>query len=214
MRSSAWLLLPGLLARAGLVHGQAVSCPPLDTAAGWARTSRAWSTEANLQWSNDSLRRVLLALRDRDQAARVDFGSRVSDTMYVRQLTTLDSVLAAEMSGILDRFGLPTRSMVGPTGSDAAMVIVQHSWPLQERVLALARAVRPGEISPEKLGMLEDRVLVHRGEPQRSEPSSRSNPTGSSGLLRCRTREVSTTAERLPECRRSRNTCVCWKMPG
>ena len=77
------------------------------------------------------------------------------------------STLAAEMSLILDRFGLPTRSMVGPIGSDAAMLIVQHSWSLQERVLALAHATAPGEISPEKLGMLEDRVLAHLGKPQR-----------------------------------------------
>jgi hypothetical protein len=57
--------------------------------------------------------------------------------------------------------------MVGPAGSDAAMLIVQHSWPLQERVLALAKAMAPGEVSLEKLGMLEDRVLVHQGKAQR-----------------------------------------------
>jgi hypothetical protein len=71
------------------------------------------------------------------------------------------------MEVILERFGLPTRSMVGPAGSDAAMLIVQHNWPLQEHVLALAQAAPPGQISPEKLGMLEDRVLVHQGKPQR-----------------------------------------------
>ncbi len=71
------------------------------------------------------------------------------------------------MTVILDRFGLPTRAMVGPKGSDAAMLIVQHSWPLQERVLQLARVTQPGQISGEKLGMLEDRVLVHQGKPQR-----------------------------------------------
>jgi hypothetical protein len=47
------------------------------------------------------------------------------------------------------------------------MSIVQHNWPLQERVLALAKSLPPGQISPEKLGMLEDRVLVHRDQPQR-----------------------------------------------
>jgi hypothetical protein len=149
------------------VDGQTSPCPPIDTAAVWAKNSRAWSNETGLRWRNDSLRRALLALRDRDQAPRAEFGARVGDTLYARQLMRLDSILGAEMGRILDRFGLPTRSMVGAAGSDAAMLIVQHSGPLQERVLALARAAPEGEVSPEKLGMLEDRVLVHRGHPQR-----------------------------------------------
>jgi len=149
------------------VSGQASRCSPLDTTALWARANRAWSNERGLRWSNDSLRRVLLTLRDRDQAPRAEFGARVGDTLYGRQLMNVDSTLAAEMEVILGRFGLPTRSMVGPAGSDAAMLIVQHNWPLQERVLALAKAMPRGEISPEKLGMLEDRVLVHQGKPQR-----------------------------------------------
>jgi len=160
------VLLLGLLTPFGHAAGQSAPCS-LDTTAAWAQASRAWSNETGLRWSHDSLRRVLLTLRDRDQAPRAEFGARVGDTLYVRQMLSLDSTLAAEMGVILDRYGLPTRSMVGPAGSDAAMLIVQHSWPLQERVLALATAMPPGEVSPEKLGMLEDRVLVHRGKPQR-----------------------------------------------
>jgi hypothetical protein len=142
-------------------------CPTVDTTAAWVQVSRAWATETGLRWSNDSLRGVLLSMRDRDQAPRADFGARVGDTLYVRQLMRLDSILATEMAVILDRFGLPTRAMVGPAGADAAMLIVQHSWPLQERVLALAQALPAGQVAPEKLGMLEDRVLVHQGKPQR-----------------------------------------------
>jgi hypothetical protein len=164
---SRLVLLLGLLAPCSNAAGQSPLCPPLDTTAAWAQASRAWSNESGLRWSNDSLRRVLLALRDRDQAQRGDFGARVGDTLYARRLMSLDSTLGAEMEVILERFGLPTRSMVGPAGSDAAMLIVQHNWPLQEHVLALAQAAPPGQISPEKLGMLEDRVLVHQGKPQR-----------------------------------------------
>jgi hypothetical protein len=161
------ILLLAVLAPLHQLAGQEPPCQPLDSTADWARTSRAWSNEAGLNWTNDSLRGVLLAMRDRDQAARVEFGARVGDTLYVRQLMALDSTLGAGMAVILTRFGLPTRSMVGAAGSDAAMLIVQHSWALQERVLALTKALEPGQISLEKLGMLEDRVLVHQGEPQR-----------------------------------------------
>jgi hypothetical protein len=172
------VLLLGLVAPFRHTAGQASPCPPLDTAAAWARASRLWSNETGVRWSNDSLRRVLLTLRDRDQAPRAEFGARVGDTLYGRQLMRLDSTLAAEMRVLLDRFGLPTRSMVGPAGSDAAMLIVQHSWPLQERVLAMAKAMPPGQISPEKLGMLEDRVLVHQGTPQRFGTQFTAGPDG------------------------------------
>ena len=171
-------LLLGFLALARTVPGQTSPCAPPDTTAAWARVSRAWSTETGLRWSNDSLRRVLLAMRDRDQAARAEFGARVGDTLYARRLMSLDSTLAAGMEVILGRFGLPTRSMVGAAGSDAAMLIVQHNWSLQERVLALARAVPQGEVSHEKLGMLEDRVLVHQGKPQRFGTQFNAGPDG------------------------------------
>lgn len=161
------LLLLGLAAPFRGVTGQVSPCPPLDTTAAWVRINRAWANEAGLHWRNDSLRQVLLALRDRDQQARVQFGARIQDTLYVRQLMSHDSTLAAQIEIILDQFGLPTRSLVGPAGSDAAMLVVQHNWSLQERVLALAQAAAPGEVSPEKLAMLEDRILVHQGKPQR-----------------------------------------------
>ncbi|MEX2284140.1 MAG: DUF6624 domain-containing protein [Gemmatimonadota bacterium] len=143
------------------------SCPPLDTAAAWARVNRGWANEAGLRWSNDSLRRVLLDLRERDQAARVEFAARATDTLYIRTLMARDSALSAQMTVILDRFGLPTRAMVGAKGSDAALLIVQHSASLQARVFQLARAAQPGQISAERLAMLEDRVLVQQGKPQR-----------------------------------------------
>lgn len=174
----ALLLLLGSLVPVRRAAGQASPCPPFDTTAAWARASRSWTNERGVRWSNDSLRRVLLTMRDQDQAPRAEFGARFGDTLYARKLMSLDSSLAAQMSGMLDRFGLPTRAMVGPAGSDAAMLIVQHSWPLQERVLSLAQALPRGEISPEKLGMLEDRVLVHRGKPQRYGTQFTAGPDG------------------------------------
>lgn len=165
-RLAFMVLLVASLGPARRGVGQSLPCA-IDTTAAWASVSRTWSNERGVRWSNDSLRLVLLAMQARDQSAREEFGQRVGDTLYGRKLIDLDSALAAEMTSILDRYGLPTRDLVGPAGSDAAMLIVQHSWSLQERVLESARAVLPGQISPEKLAMLEDRVLVHRGEPQR-----------------------------------------------
>jgi len=164
--AAALFLLLGPFVSLHEAAGQA-PCPPPDTSASWAHASRSWSNEGGLRWSNDPLRHVLLTMLEQDQTARAEFGTRFADTLYGQRLMKLDSSLAAELSVILDRFGLPTRDMVGPAGSDAAMLIVQHNWPLQERVLTLARDLPPNQISPEKLAMLEDRVLVHQGKPQR-----------------------------------------------
>jgi Family of unknown function (DUF6624) len=71
-----------------------------------------------------------------------------------------------QVAAILDRGGLPTRLLVGAEGSDAFMLIVQHNWLLQERVLALARRAPQGSLSPQALAMLEDRVLEHQGKRQ------------------------------------------------
>ena len=106
-------------------------------------------------------------MQDRDQGIRASFASRLGDSLYVREMARVDSTLAAQMVAILERFGLPTRAMVGPAGTDAAMLVVQHNSPLQERVLALAKTLPAGQISPEKMAMLEDRVLVRQGKPQR-----------------------------------------------
>jgi hypothetical protein len=151
----------------GRLDGQQTRCPPLDSTAAWARVNRSWSNEIGQTWSNDSLRQVLLAMAARDQEARRDFGAQATDTAYGRRLMALDSTLADQMTEILAVYGLPTRALVGAAGADAAMLVVQHNWPLQERVLDAARAVPAGQISPQALAMLEDRVLVHQGKRQR-----------------------------------------------
>jgi len=143
------------------------SCPPLDSTAAWARVNQAWSREVGKPWTNDSLREVLLRLAERDQTARDSFAARLNDSAYVHRLRFLDSSLAVELTHILTRFGLPTRTLVGAAGSDAAMLIVQHNAELQQPVLALALALPATEVSPQALAMLEDRVLTHAGKPQR-----------------------------------------------
>jgi hypothetical protein len=165
-----WLLILALgvpLSPAPQQLSRHPACAPLDSTAAWARVNRMWSNETGLHWSNDSLRQVLIALADRDQAARQNFGARIGDSVYARQLMALDSGLGLAMTGILATYGLPTRSLVGAKGADAAMLIVQHNWDLQKNVLALARRIPPGQISPQALAMLEDRVASHSGNRQR-----------------------------------------------
>jgi hypothetical protein len=93
----------------------------VDSQAPWAVVSRTWSHESGSTWSNHSLRRVLLALERKDQEARRDFGARATDSTYGRELLELDERTSAVAKGILDRFGLPTKSMVGAAGRSRAI---------------------------------------------------------------------------------------------
>ena len=162
MRAIA-IIVPFLVATGGAA--QSTKCP-IDSTATWAVVSRSWSRESGATWSNDSLRRVLLALEREDQEPRRDFGTRANDTTYLRQLVTLDQQTSAAVKEILDRFGLPTRSMVGAKGGSALFLVVQHSATLQLRVLDLAKRAPSGEVPPTSLAMLEDRVLANSGKPQ------------------------------------------------
>jgi hypothetical protein len=165
--ASAALLSSTLLLASACGGTRVVSCSPLDSTAAWALVNQAWSREVGKPWTNDSLREVLLHLAERDQAARDSFATRINDSTYGRQLRLLDSSLAAELTQVLTRFGLPTRTLVGAAGSDAAMLIVQHNDELQQQVLNMARALPANEVSPQALAMLEDRVRTHAGQPQR-----------------------------------------------
>lgn len=161
-----WAGLVLLLTQVAPTAAQVRACADPDTTAEWYRVIKRWTTEAPGSWTNDALRLRLLAMQREDQADRVDFGAKWNDTTYARRLLHADSSRAQALAAILDSVGLPTRAMVGAKGADAAMLIAQHNGSLQPRVLALAKALPPGSVSPEALALMEDRVLVSQGLPQ------------------------------------------------
>jgi len=147
----------------GLARGQ---CPAPDTNATWARVVRAWQSEKGLHWSNDSLRRQLLAAEREDQAGREKFGAHLHDSMYVRALNRADSSRGLWLDSVIRSVGLPTRSLVGARGADAALLIAQHNGWMLPRVLELAKRAGPGQTSPALVALMEDRARVQRGERQ------------------------------------------------
>lgn len=157
-----------LVALLGCVNAHALrgQCPAPDTSAAWARVLRSWQSETGIHWSNDSLRQRLLAIEGEDQAARVEFGAHASDTAYLRRLMRGDSSRGVWLDSVMRRVGLPTKRLVGARGADVAMLIAQHNEWLLPRVLDLAKMAGAGQISPERLALMEDRVRVQRGERQ------------------------------------------------
>lgn len=77
----------------------------------------------------------------------------------------------ARLNAILDRCGWPGRSLVGADGAHAAWLIAQHAIGeplLQRRALQLLRsAAAQGEAALLEVAMLEDRIRVAEGRPQR-----------------------------------------------
>lgn len=147
----------------------AATCMARDTSTAWQRVSAAWADERDSTWRNDSLRRQLIALAERDQAVRnaPALADSMRDSAFVRRMAERDSIDAAALRAIIDRYGWPSRSLVGAKGASAAFLVAQHNPSLQHEALRLMRALPPGEVSPSDLAMLEDRVRVSDGQPQR-----------------------------------------------
>lgn len=78
---------------------------------------------------------------------------------------------ATRLAAILDRHGWPGRTLVGTDGAHAAWLVAQHAIcdpALQRRALRLIRtAAAQGEAALRDVAMLEDRIRVCEGRPQR-----------------------------------------------
>jgi hypothetical protein len=76
----------------------------------------------------------------------------------------------ARMVEILDAHGWPGRRLVGDDGARAAWLVVQHAIAhpvLQRRALRLLHGAPAGDVLPQEIAMLEDRILTFEGRSQR-----------------------------------------------
>jgi len=123
------------------------------------------------------LRTELLGLVARDQANRdgVDsvlaaHGSTSPEAdSALKAMAAADAPLMARLTEIIKAKGWPGRTLVGDDGAHAAWLVLQHAPPaVQRSMLPLVRAaVAKHEARASDLALLEDRVLVDDGKPQR-----------------------------------------------
>jgi hypothetical protein len=77
---------------------------------------------------------------------------------------------AGRLKAIIAEHGWPGRSLVGEDGMIAAWFIAQHAIsdpPFQRRVLELLKAAQTkGDVSPQSVALLEDRICAFEGRPQ------------------------------------------------
>jgi hypothetical protein len=119
-----------------------------------------------------ALRQELLDMVAEDQRVRAAMAADGSlYDGYPARMELVHRRNATRLSAIIDRHGWPGRSLVGSDGAHAAWLLAQHAIcnpVLQRRALQLLRtAAAQGEASLLDVAMLEDRVRVCEGRPQR-----------------------------------------------
>lgn len=117
------------------------------------------------------LQRELLAMEKADQDARQKaLETRFQDKQVLAQVQAVDRKNTARMKQILDAHGWPGTSLVGPSASQAAWLLVQHADlepAFQEQALGfLEKAVKAHQADGQNLAYLTDRVRVAQHRPQ------------------------------------------------
>jgi len=124
----------------------------------------------------------LEAMYKTDQALRSDFTKMVTEARAKaqevdkaareaiwKQINEQDRANQKRVAEIVEKHGWPVTSKVGALAATAAFLIVQHAdLDYQQRYIGKMReAVAGGEAAKQQLALLEDRVLVRQGKPQR-----------------------------------------------
>ena len=113
------------------------------------------------------IRRYAIDQQGRDSLA---IALNAGDTAFAFRLMARDSASSTWLKGIVARYGWPGRSLVGDSAATAAFLILQHSpdnaWQ-GEMLPTLWRLADRGELQRSEVAMLEDRVRMHQGLPQR-----------------------------------------------
>lgn len=119
----------------------------------------------------DSVVQELIAMGVRDQEVRQGLRPEsFDDTLFLKRMLAGDSARSRRLRGIVDRYGWPDRSRAGEAAASSAFLVLQHSpfVAFQERMAPrIEDLARSGSVDRQAAALLTDRVLMHRGEPQR-----------------------------------------------
>ncbi|MDM7923721.1 MAG: hypothetical protein QUS14_15590 [Pyrinomonadaceae bacterium] len=121
---------------------------------------------------DEKLRAELLAMRERDQAARLKCANGTADEQMkclVEAAKEIDAPNTKRITEIFDAKGFPSASLVGTDGVKAFFLILQHSGSLELKKKCLAgirQAFEEKVISPSEYASFVDRLAVDEGKSQ------------------------------------------------
>ena len=116
----------------------------------------------------------LQAIHERDQKPRHDFlfayQTKAVDLIdsLVREMQRADSINLIEIQDILQTYGFPSKAIVG-TNNSVIWLVIQHSdVECQKAYYPMLRdAAEKGELRWDDIALLEDRIAMHEGRPQK-----------------------------------------------
>lgn len=88
------------------------------------------------------------------------------DHNFIHLINRNDSLNLVEVEKIIMEFGYPGKSLVGEPENEAAWFVIQHSNKIEEYFPLIKNAGEKDELKSTKVAMMEDRMLMYRGEPQ------------------------------------------------
>lgn len=108
----------------------------------------------------------------RDEEARAQLAANGSLFRgYAPEMAEVHRENAERLCAIVDELGWPGRALVGKAAASAAWRIVQHAIGSPDFMRAmlprLLEASSSGDVNPIEVAMLEDRIRVYEGKPQR-----------------------------------------------
>ncbi len=128
---------------------------------------------------NDSLSKILIAIREKDQQHRLKldvvrrpYGTEPSDEFNALLKIGVynDSVNLISVTSIIDKYGWLSVNEVGSKANSTLWLVIQHADKdvmIQEKYLRIMReAVNNGKALKRELAYLEDRVLKNQGKNQ------------------------------------------------
>lgn len=122
---------------------------------------------------NEPLRREIRAMAANDLAIREALVAEgvLAKEGYHPRMEAVHRSNAARLKILIAQHGWPGKSLAGDDGAEAAWLIVQHSIGdppfMRQCLLLLKEAAAEGEVPLRHPAMLEDRIRIFEGRPQR-----------------------------------------------
>jgi hypothetical protein len=131
---------------------------------------------------DESLAKALLEMEARDQALRAELATSGVDEVHHPRLEELHRAHSSRLRQIIAVFGWPGFTLVGEKGAQAAWRIALHStsepaFMRQCRDL-IDLASHNGDVPRWQFAIMDDRIHVYEGKPQRYGTQLRNGPNG------------------------------------